>query len=114
DLSARAMRRRGLRIVMPVACYLRVSTAEQRERQSIATQREFGERYCQLHNLAVHRTYADDGISGTVPLEHRHDGGQILTDARHGKFVQLLVYMLDRLGRDTRLILTAVAELEKH
>ena len=31
---------------MAVAVYLRVSTEEQRERQSIATQREFGERYC--------------------------------------------------------------------
>ena len=59
---------------MAVAVYLRVSTEEQRERQSIATQREFGERYCQLHNLAVYRVYADDGVSGTVPLEQRPDG----------------------------------------
>jgi site-specific DNA recombinase len=98
---------------MPVAVYLRVSTEEQRERQSIATQREFGERYCQLHKLVVYRVYADDGVSGTVPLEQRPDGGQILRDARLGKFDQLLVYKLDRLGRETRLILNAVAELEK-
>jgi len=98
---------------MPVAVYLRVSTEEQRERQSIATQREFGERYCQLHKLAVYRAYADDGVSGTVPLEQRPDGCQILRDARLGKFDQLLVYKLDRLGRETRLILNAVAELEK-
>ena len=98
---------------MPVAVYLRVSTEEQRERQSIATQREFGERYCQLHKLAVYRAYADDGVSGTVPLEQRSDGGQILRDARQGRFDQLLVYKLDRLGRETRLILNAVAELEK-
>ena len=38
---------------MPVALYLRVSTEEQRERQSIATQREFAERYCSLHQLVV-------------------------------------------------------------
>jgi DNA invertase Pin-like site-specific DNA recombinase len=31
---------------MPVALYLRVSTEDQREHQSIATQREFAERYC--------------------------------------------------------------------
>jgi site-specific DNA recombinase len=98
---------------MAVGVYLRVSTEEQRERQSIATQREFGERYCQLHKLAVSRVYADDGVSGTVPLEQRPDGGQILRDARLGKFDQLLVYKLDRLGRETRLILNAVAELEK-
>jgi site-specific DNA recombinase len=98
---------------MAVGVYLRVSTEEQRERQSIATQREFGERYCQLHSLMVHHTYADDGVSGTVPLERRPEGSQILRDARLGKFDQLLVYKLDRLGRETRLILNAVAELEK-
>lgn len=98
---------------MAVAVYVRVSTEEQRERQSIATQREFAERYCQLHSLAVHRVYADDGVSGTVPLEHRAEGSQILKDARNGKFDQLLVYKLDRLGRETRLILNAVAELER-
>ncbi|MGC9998475.1 MAG: recombinase family protein [Bryobacteraceae bacterium] len=96
-----------------MAVYLRVSTEEQRERQSIATQREFGERYCQLHSLAVSRVFADDGVSGTIPLDQRPDGSQILRDARLGKFDQLLVYKLDRLGRETRLILNAVAELEK-
>jgi site-specific DNA recombinase len=98
---------------MPVGVYLRVSTDEQRERQSIATQREFGERYCQLHNLDVYRVYADDGVSGTVPLENRAEGSQILRDARLHKINQLLLYKLDRLGRDTRLILNLVAELEK-
>lgn len=96
-----------------VALYLRVSTEEQRERQSIDTQREFGEKYTDLHRLRVHRVYPDDGISGTVPLEKRPEGQRILQAARRGEFSQLLVYKLDRLGRDTRLILNAVAELEK-
>jgi site-specific DNA recombinase len=98
---------------MAVAIYCRVSTEEQRERQSILTQREFGQRYTGLHNLAVSQVYSDDGISGTVPLEQRPEGSQVLKDARLGKFNQLLIYKLDRLGRETRLILNAVAELEK-
>src|ERR1700687_417121 len=92
--------------------YLRVSTDEQRERQSIATQREFAERYCQLHNIPVHRFYADDGVSGTIALEGRPEARTMLEDARAGKFDLLLVYRLDRLGRETRLILNGVAELE--
>ena len=36
---------------MKAAIYLRVSTEEQRERQSIATRRDFAERYCQLHEI---------------------------------------------------------------
>ena len=97
---------------MPVALYLRVSTEEQRERQSIATQREYAERYCALHQLQVTAVYADDGVSGTLPLAARPAGARILPDARLHRFDQLLVYKLDRLGRETRLTLEAVAELE--
>ena len=98
---------------MAVGVYLRVSTEEQRERQSIATQSDFRDRYCSLHALPVIDSYADDGVSGTIPLENRPEGYRLLQDARRQKFDQILVYRLDRLGRDTRLILNAVAELEK-
>ena len=98
---------------MPVAVYARVSTEEQRERQSIETQHEFGQRFCELHSLPVFRVYSDDGVSGTIPLDQRPEGSHILRDAKLGKFDQLLVYRLDRLGRETRLILNAVADLEK-
>jgi site-specific DNA recombinase len=97
-----------------VALYLRVSTEEQRERQSIETQREFGDKYCQLNQLPIETFYVDDGVSGTVPLENRPGGKRILEDARQRRFDQLLVFRLDRLGRETRLILNAVAELEKY
>src|ERR1700694_6258167 len=83
---------------MRVGIYLRVSTEEQRERQSIETQRDFGERYCQLHQMPISEFYVDDGISGTVPLENRPGGRRILEDARTGKFDQLLVFRLDRVG----------------
>src|SRR3954465_9741498 len=87
-------------VLMAVGVYVRVSTEEQRERQSIVTQREFGSRYCDLHELPIHETYADDGVSGTVPLEARPGGIRLLEDARKQKFDQLLVFKLDRLGRD--------------
>ena len=75
-----------------VALYLRVSTEEQRERQSIDTQREFGAKYTDLHELRVQRVYADDGISGTIPIEKRPEGRRILEAARRGEFDQLLIY----------------------
>jgi site-specific DNA recombinase len=99
---------------MPVGLYLRVSTEEQRQRQSIQTQRDFAQRYCDLHQLAVYQIYADDGLSGTIPLQRRAAGIQLLEDARHHRFQQLLVFKLDRLGRDTRVTLEAVAQLEAH
>jgi site-specific DNA recombinase len=98
---------------MAVGVYLRVSTEEQRERQSIATQRDFAGKYTDLHQLTIHAMYTDDGVSGTVPVDRRPEGARLLRDARLKKFDQLLVYKLDRLGRETRLTLEAVAELEK-
>jgi hypothetical protein len=101
-------------VLMAVGVYLRVSTEEQRERQSIVTQRDFAKRYCDLHQYAIYSEYADDGVTGTLPLEQRSAGIRLLEDARAHRFDQVLVFKLDRLGRDTRLILNAVAELEKH
>ncbi|HWD00430.1 MAG TPA: recombinase family protein [Candidatus Sulfopaludibacter sp.] len=98
---------------MAVAVYVRVSTEEQRERQSIVTQREFADRFCALHQHNVFRVYADDGVTGTIPIDRRPAGIDLLRDARGKHFDQILVYRLDRLGRDTRLILNAVAEFEK-
>ena len=99
---------------MVVAAYLRVSTDEQRERQTIATQRDFVERFCSFHQFTISHVYADDGVSGTVPFDRRPEGSQLLRDARLKKFDQLLVYRLDRLGRNTRLTLEVVEDLEKY
>ena len=53
------------------AVYLRVSSEEQRERQSIETQRAEALRYCGAHSIASPTVYADDGVSGTIPFERR-------------------------------------------
>ena len=97
---------------MRAAVYLRVSTEEQRERQSIATQRDFAERYCAHQQISIVDFYADDGVSGTVPLDQRPQGARMFSDARVGKFDAVLVYKLDRLGRESLLILQAVQQFQ--
>jgi site-specific DNA recombinase len=82
-----------------VALYLRVSSEEQRERETIEIQDKFLDEYCRLYGLEVTGVYADDGVSGTIPLHERPEGRRLLEDAREGKFATLLVYRLDRLGR---------------
>jgi site-specific DNA recombinase len=82
-----------------IALLLRVSSEEQRERETIEIQREFLQEYCRLYGLEVAQTYADDGVSGTIPLHERPEGRRLLEDAKEGKFSTLLVYRLDRLGR---------------
>src|SRR5918993_1483917 len=95
-----------------VALYLRVSSDEQRERESIKTQREFFEQYCKLYGLEVTETYADDGVSGTIPLYERPEGRRLLEDAQAEKFETLLVYRLDRLGRSLLVIVDAHDRLQ--
>ena len=112
-MSSRPLSTAARRPAPAVAVYVRVSTEEQRERQSIATQREFAEKYCDLHRLEVFQVYADNGVSGTVPIERRPEGRKMLADARAGHFERLLIYKLDRLGRETRMILNAVDGLEQ-
>ena len=82
-----------------VALCLRVSSEEQRERETIEIQREFLQEYCRLYGLEGAQIYADDGVSGTIPLHERPEGRRLLEDAKEGKFSTLLVYRLDRLGR---------------
>src|SRR5215212_9529273 len=87
-----------------VALYLRVSSEEQRDRETIEIQREFLAQYCELYALDVAEVYADDGVSGTVPLHERPEGARLLRDAGEGKFGTVLVYKLDRLGRSLLVI----------
>jgi site-specific DNA recombinase len=95
-----------------VALYMRVSSEEQRERETIGLQREFLSQVCGLYDLEVTETYADDGISGTVPLHERPDGRRLLEDAKEGKFGAVHVYRLDRLGRSLLVNVDAHDRLE--
>jgi site-specific DNA recombinase len=93
--------------------YLRVSSEEQRDRETIEIQREFLEQYRSLYELEVTDVYEDDGISGTIPLHERLEGRRLLEDAREGKFGAVLVYRLDRLGRSLLVIVDAHDRLQE-
>jgi site-specific DNA recombinase len=96
-----------------VACYARVSTEDQAERQTVAAQTDFLRRYCDLHGLPVAGVYVDDGVSGATALEDRPEGRRLLEDAESGAFSVVLVYRLDRLGRSLKSLLTAHERLDR-
>jgi len=98
---------------MRTGIYCRVSSEEQQEKGTIQNQIEFGEKYCDLHQLEIVEWYKDDGVTGTIPLEDREEGKKLLEDARNKKLDLLLIYRLDRLGRSARIILNSVYELEQ-
>jgi site-specific DNA recombinase len=90
-----------------IALYPRVSSEEQRDRETIEIQREFLDQFCKLYEFEVADIYADDGVSGTIPLHERPEGRRLLEDAKAGKFDTVLVYRLDRIGRSLLVVVDA-------
>ena len=83
--------------------YIRVSSDDQRDKQTIETQRREIER---TKLVPANHIYADDGVSGTVKFVDRPGSRALLQavneKARSGRSLGLLVNYLDRLGRDGR------------
>jgi site-specific DNA recombinase len=96
-----------------VALYLRVSSEEQRDEGTIQTQTDFLDDYVGLYSLPVSDVYADDGVSGTVPLHERPEGRRLLEDAKAGRFNTVLLYRLDRIGRKLLVVLDAHDRLQE-
>jgi site-specific DNA recombinase len=87
--------------VRRVATYERVSSEDQRERETIKTQTdEIARRLASQPGVELVGRYVDDGVSGTIPIAERPDGRRLLEDALAGRFEELWVYKVDRLGRD--------------
>lgn len=98
-----------------VALYCRVSSDDQKERETIENQVEILNTYVEMKdNLQVYKEYLDDGVSGTVPFEERPGGKKLINDAQKGLFDSILVWKIDRFGRDTLSGLSAVELLRKY
>ena len=96
-----------------VAIYERVSSDDQRERETIKTQTDVIDRYLAMHpNVRVYRRYRDDGVSGTIPMNQRLAGKRLLEDAMNGRFTEIWVTRPDRLGRNEIDLLQLYALLE--
>jgi site-specific DNA recombinase len=96
-----------------VALYIRVSSEEQRDAGTIQTQSDSLMRHAAACGFEVAEVYADDGVSGTIPLHERPEGRRLLEDAKEGKFEAVLVYKLDRLGRTLLVIVDAHDRLQE-
>jgi DNA invertase Pin-like site-specific DNA recombinase len=83
---------------MPVYAYTRVSTGRQAEEgESLGAQQRRVEGYAQMHDIVVTRHFAERGVSGSVPLNERPEGGALLRLIEPGDIV--ITPKLDRCFR---------------
>jgi len=90
--------------VTRAALYVRVSTTDQHVDNQLADLRE----YCARREWTV-REYTDVGVSGAK--DRRPGLDELLKDARRRRFDVLVVWRLDRLGRNLRHLILLLDEL---
>ena len=101
-------------LVRRIATYERVSSEDQRERETIRTQtEELVRRLAADPQVQLVERYVDDGVSGTISMANRPGGMRLLEDAARGRFDEVWVYKIDRLGRDDVDPLVVWQELER-
>lgn len=97
---------------MAVYGYTRVSTDKQAEEgESLGTQERKIKGYAMQHELDVEQIFVEKGVSGSVPLQERPVGGQLLIKLQKGDVV--ITPKLDRMFRSAVDALKVLDELKK-
>ena len=90
------------------AIYVRVSTDKQTVENQVAALRQIAER----RGWEVVEQYSDAGISGSKGRDGRPGLDQMLKDASRRKFVVIMAWAIDRLGRSLIDLLGTIQTLE--
>jgi len=90
--------------------YLRISTSTQKEGVSLEVQAEKIKKYCEAEDRQLVRVYKDvmSGAKLKLPAQET-----LLRDAEQGKFQELIVFAIDRLGRSNVGVLLFIEKLRK-
>ena len=97
---------------MSVYGYARVSTGRQAsEGESLDVQRRMIEGYAHMHGLDLDRIIVEEGVSGSIPLDQRPAGGDMLAKLNDGDIV--IAAKLDRCFRSALDALTVVEQLKQ-
>jgi len=101
--------------IQRVAIYLRVSTEEQAKEghYGLQVQEERLRQFCasQGYSLKEEHVYRDEGYSGTLDEDDRPGLKKAFENAESKQFDLLIVYRLDRMFRNQRKLLNALARL---
>jgi DNA invertase Pin-like site-specific DNA recombinase len=91
---------------MKAAIYARVSTSDQHCENQLVELR----RYCEARGWKVTKEYVDQGISGAK--ERRPALDDLVKDAKRRRLDVLVVWRLDRLGRNLRHLILLLDDLQ--
>lgn len=99
---------------MVVVAYLRVSTVEQADKDTISIQRHAVAEYCRRHGHKLSRTFSDDGVSGTREPHERAGWGELYLFLESNPEVEgVVVFKVDRLARTMRIQENVIHDLTK-
>lgn len=96
-----------------VALYARTNQAGEPNANSIECQLDKMKAQCQREEKEIVAIYIDEAVSGN-DLEQAHFMKKLLKEAVEGKFDEVLVHDLSRIGRKTVDVLGIVSELERN
>ena len=100
------------RAIKSAALYIRVSTEQQKDGDSLREQRETLQEYARQKGYVVHSIYIDDGVSGQKL--NRSEFQRLMQDVEARKIDIILFTKLDRWFRSMRHYLNTQATLEKY
>ena len=103
-------RREG--VGLTAGLYVRVSTLNQVERDSLSTQESRLRAYCQANGFTVHKVYTDAGVSAKDT--NRPALESLMEDCRRRKIQAVLVTALDRITRSLRDLIKLVDFFQQH
>ncbi len=97
---------------MTAALYVRVSTLNQIERESLSTQESRLKAYCKANNIASYKIYKDAGISAKDIKRPALE--QLMQDTEQEKIQTIIVTKLDRITRSLKDLIGLMEFFEKH
>jgi site-specific DNA recombinase len=91
--------------------YVRVSSAKQREGESLDTQKDRIKAYCDIHDLTLSHIFEDAGYTGSNI--DRPDFKKMMNAARENEFDVIVAYDMSRFSRSTKDFLKAFENLQE-
>lgn len=97
---------------MKTAVYVRVSTTQQIDRESLQTQEERLRQYCKIHSHSIYKVYREEGVSAKDIKRPKLE--ELMQDIENKKIQVVLVAKLDRITRSLKDLINLIEFFQEH